>query len=88
MTITIEIPEHIEAALQREFGHNLDRVATEALAIEAYRAGKFSLGQFAEMLGINTYEADGLLKARGVMLEMTVEDVEAELASLKGLLRR
>lgn len=83
MTISIDLPPNIEARLRAEF-LNLDEVAKLGLAIEAYREAKLSLGQFAELLGISQYEADGVLKRRGVMLDLT----EAELATERETLRR
>jgi len=66
----------------------LDRAVNEALAVHAFRAGKLSLGQFAEMLGLSTYEADGLLKQRNILLDHSEEDLERERAALLGLLKR
>lgn len=84
MTVTIHLPEGIEAQLRREMG-NLDQIAKEALAIEAFRAAKLSLGQFAEVLGLSTYDADGLLKQRGVFLHLTDEAAEQERAVVRDL---
>lgn len=84
----LDIPKKIEDVLQREFGDKLEPAAREALGVEAYRTGKLSLGEFAEMLGITTGEADGLLRDRGVYLDMTVSEVEEDVASLRELLRQ
>ena len=64
MSVSIELPENLEQKLRGET-ENLELFAKEALAVEAYRAGKLSLGQFAELLAISQYEADGILKSRG-----------------------
>jgi predicted HTH domain antitoxin len=81
MSITFEIPDWVEATLRREWG-DLDRAAKEAFSVEAFRAGKLSLGQFAELMGMGTYEADGYLKAHGVFLDLS----EAELAEEREML--
>ena len=41
-------------------------MAKLGLAVEAYRNMKLSLGQFADLLGVSQYEADGILKDRNV----------------------
>lgn len=86
MQITIDIPTELERTLRRALGDDLSQAVKEALAMEAYRTGALSLGQFAEMIGVSTYEADGLLKQRGIMLDIDVAEFEEELASLKALI--
>ena len=83
MAISIELPPKLEADLRAD-STDLDQVAKLGFAIEAYRESKLSLGQFAELLGISQYEADGLLKLRGVMLDPN----EAELAAERDTMRR
>jgi predicted HTH domain antitoxin len=84
--ITIDVPRQVEETLRREFGTDLDRTAREALAVEAYRTEKLSVGQVAEMLGISIHEVEGLLKQRGVYLNYSVTDLEHDRESLKTLL--
>lgn len=86
--MTIHLPKETETTLRDAFGDALDREAIEALSVEAYRRGKLSLGQFARLLGIDTYSADGLLKQRGVMLDYTLEDLDREVAFLREYLDR
>lgn len=81
--MTIHLSAEAEATLREAFGDTIDREATEALAVEAYRRGKLSLGQFARLLGIDTYAADGVLKDRGIMLDYTIEDFDREVAFLR-----
>lgn len=83
MVVTFELPQEVERQLRRDW-NNLDQIAKESLAVEALRAGKLSLGQFAHMLGLSAYEADGFLKRRGVMLDQTDDELQREL----GVLRR
>lgn len=82
MSITITLPHDVEARLRAEFA-NLDDVAKLGLAVEAYRNMKLSLGQFAELLGVSQYEADGILKDRQVVLPLS----EAELATERDALQ-
>lgn len=87
MPVSIELPENLELKLRGET-EDLELFAKEAFAIEAFRAGKLSLGQFSELLGISHYEADGILKARGIELEQSDDELESERAALRNLLRR
>ena len=85
MTISIQIPERLEELLRKEMG-DLDQVAKEALAIEAYRSEKLSIGQVAELLGLTVYEAEGVMKQRGINAPLTLADFEHDRATLKRLL--
>jgi predicted HTH domain antitoxin len=87
MAISFQIPDSIEEHLRREIP-DLEGAAKQAFAIDAYREGKLSLGQLAGILGISSYEADGLLKQRGIMLDISAREVEQEVAALRDLLRR
>lgn len=86
MTISIHIPDQLEVQLRYAMG-DLDHVAKEALAIYAYQAEKLSIGQAAELLGLTVYEAEGLMKERGVPAPFTLTDLERDRATLKELLR-
>jgi predicted HTH domain antitoxin len=85
VTISFQLPDQLQVQLERELG-DLPRAAKQALAIEGYRAGAFSLGHLAEGLGISTYEAEGLLKQRGIYLEQSEEELAAERAMLSRVL--
>lgn len=77
MAITIELSGGIEAALRAGWG-DLERAAKEALLIESYRAGKISIGFLAQTLGMGVIEADAWLAKRGVPLNYTADDLEAD----------
>lgn len=85
MSVTFQLPDEIELQLRKDFP-DLDAIAKQSLAIEAVRAGKLSVGQFASILGISVYEADGVLKKHRVYLDLTEEESEAEMATLRRLL--
>ena len=86
MKVTIEIPESIERSLQEQIGNDLTQAAKEALAIAWYQAEKLSIGQVAELLGISVYEADGLMKQRGVEAPFSWEEFEHDRQTLRRLL--
>jgi len=85
MSITIELSPGIEAQLRAGIS-DLDAAAKLGLAIEAYRAGTLTLGQFAELVGVSQYEADGILKERGLMLDLGSEQLAEERKTLSRLL--
>ena len=73
--VTLEIPEDLGRRLAAD-PDQLPRAALEGLALEGIRAGKLTVSQARRLLGIRSrYEMDGFLKAHGVLLELTLEDV-------------
>lgn len=81
MQVTLELPEDL-AHLFGASPAGLSRVALEALALEGLRAGKVTEAQARRLLGISSrYEMDGFLKAHGVLLPLTLEDVERDAAT-------
>jgi predicted HTH domain antitoxin len=77
MTVSFQFPGQLQAQLEREWG-DLGQAAKQALVVEGYRTRALSLGQLAEALGISAYEADGLLKQRGIYLKPSEEELAAE----------
>jgi predicted HTH domain antitoxin len=74
----IDLPDELSAALASS-GQELPRAAFEAIAVEAYRERKISTAQLRRMLGFQTpMQVDGFLKAHGVELEYTLEDLERD----------
>ncbi len=84
MHIDVDIPKNLEQILAAEWG-DLSTAAKEALAIESYRTGKISLGLLAEMLGLSVIEADRWLSQRGIPLNYSPEDLEADRRDLAEL---
>lgn len=87
MHVHFDIPEDIAQQFAGEPG-GVSRAAKEALAIEGIRSGRLTVYQGRQMLGIRSrYEMDGFLKAHGLLLPTTLEDVvkdsETALAALK-----
>ncbi len=81
MQLNIKLPEKIEAALREEWG-DLSVAAKEALAIESYRTGRISTGFVAEMLGMSVIETHQWLAGRGVPMNYSREDLDADLRDL------
>jgi len=75
MQVSLDVPEDVARQFAAEPG-GITRVALEALAVEGVRSGKLTAYQARQMLGISSrYEMDGFLKAHGVLLPITVEQV-------------
>jgi len=75
MQVHLDVPEDVARQFAAEPG-GITRAALEALAIEGVRTGKLTLHQARQMLGIaSRYEMDGFLKAHGVLLPITLDDV-------------
>ena len=61
----------------------------EGLALEGLRTGKLTVAQARRFLGVaSRYEMDGFLKARNIMLPLTVEDVERDAETVRLFLGR
>ncbi len=86
MTIHINLPTSVQTDFSVDF-IRLDPQVQMAIAIEAYREGKLSLGQFAELLGCSQYEADGILKRNGIMIEISEEELAREREALERMLK-
>ena len=75
MQVHFDVPENIARQFATDPG-GVTRAALEALAIEGVRSGKLTTYQARQMLGIpSRYEMDGFLKAHGVLLSVSLEDV-------------
>ncbi len=82
MDVHLEVPEELARRLASD-ATGLARAALEALATEGVRSGKLSVFEARTLLGIQSrYEMDGILKAHGVFLDQTADDVakDAEVA--------
>ncbi len=78
MVISVELPEDIAAHLA-SLGEDLPRAVLEAFALNQYRAGRLTQAQLRRLLGFATrMEVDAFLKAHGVELEYTAEDLERD----------
>jgi hypothetical protein len=76
MTITIEIPDELAAALTAS-GRDLCRAALEAIALDGYRSDRLTEADIRQLLGFETrMEVHGFLKEHGAFLPCTVKDLE------------
>ena len=65
----------------------MNRNSLEAYALEGYSSGRLTAHQVQELLSFETgMDVDAFLKAHGVPLEMTLEDLEEGRKSLDALL--
>lgn len=86
MAITFQLTHEIEVNLERELG-SLSDAAREAFLIESYRRGRLSLGDIASVLGFEThFESERWLGERGVAMNYSLEDLQADRETLNGLL--
>ena len=77
MNVHFDVPEEVARQFTEPGG--IARAAVEALAAEGVRSGKLTVYQARQMLGIaSRYEMDGFLKARGLLLSDTIEQVAAD----------
>ncbi len=80
--VAFTIPPSIEAALRRAFGDDLNRVAREALAIEAYRSGRLTAAEVATLLGLETsIQAQEWLGHRGAARIDSFDDLYVDRAA-------
>jgi predicted HTH domain antitoxin len=86
MKLTIDIPDTVRHALERQLGQNLTQAAKEAMATAWYQAEKLSIGQAAELLGISVYEAEGFMKERHIEAPYSLEDYERDRETIERLL--
>ena len=78
MDVHIDVPEEVARQFTAESG-GIARAAVEALAAEGVRSGKLTVSQARQLLGIRSrYEMDGFLKARGLFLSDTMEQIVAD----------
>ena len=75
MDVRLDIPDEVAHRLAAD-ANGVERAALEAIAIEGVRSEKLTVAQARRLLGIpSRYEMDGFLKAHGVLLTLTLEDV-------------
>jgi hypothetical protein len=78
MTLVLQIPDDAAKLLSAEYA-DLPRAAVEALALEGYRAKRFTDGQLRQMLGFSSrMQVHAFLKERGVHLHYSLVDLEED----------
>ncbi len=87
MTLRLEISDDAHRALNEAWGQDLSRAALEALSIEGYRTGKLSRHDVQTLLGFqNRWETEEWLGSHGVCMNYSMEDLEADRATLNRVL--
>ena len=83
MQVIIDLPEDIAQLLQTN-QQSVERSVLEAIALEGYRSGKLTHAQVKKVLGFQTrLQVDAFLKAHGVDMEYSIEDLERDRETLE-----
>jgi Uncharacterised protein family (UPF0175) len=78
MDVTLHIPDEFAQRLAA-IGGDLSRRALEALALDVYKLGHLTTAELRRLLGFATRAAlDGFLKAHGVSIDYTLDDLERD----------
>jgi len=84
--IQIQLPGDIEQQLRRELG-DLNRVAKEALLLQAFREGKLTHYDLAQALGLDRFQTNAFLRRHNVFEgSLTLEDLEEDRKTLDRVL--
>lgn len=85
MTVTIQLPDDISAALGERWD-NVPRRSLEAIAVEGYRSGALTEAQVRRVLGLESrFLVHALLKEHRVPLRLTDADVNADVSAHREL---
>ena len=85
MDVTVHIPDDLAGPLKAAAG-DLSRRALEGLALEEFKRGHITGAQLRRLLGFESrYELDGFLKAHGILMNVTTEDVRRDVQTLQRL---
>lgn len=87
MSIQFEIPKKIEDQV-RSGGIDPAQTAKELFLVDLYRREQITHHELAEALGLDRYETDGVLKRRGVEIELALEEFRSQVHSLRELRER
>jgi len=78
MDVTVHIPDEFAQRLAAT-GGDLSRRALEALALDEYKLGHLTTAELRRILNFATRAAlDGFLKAHGLSLDYTLDDLERD----------
>jgi hypothetical protein len=88
MTLKVELPSDLEAAIRRNIDGDLDAYAREALAVQMYRDRKLTHGQLQRFLDVKSYEADTILKKHGGVDELTGDKLAAQVEASQNIRRK
>jgi hypothetical protein len=81
MEVSFQIPDDLASRVTA--AGDPSRRALEAFALEEFKNGRITLPELRRMLGLGRIEADGFLKSHGVYEDVTLEDIERDIADLR-----
>jgi len=85
MNVLLTIPDQLASRLMAA-KPDLERQALEAWMLENYRAGRLTIDELGEALGLETLnEVDGFLKAHGVWEDYSIADLRRDRRTLDEL---
>jgi len=87
MDVVVSMPDPVA----RQWGDTpqaIGRHVVEDAVIERYRAGRLSHRQVGEALALDYWQAEAFLKERGVPLNYSAADLDADAATLEKILPR
>lgn len=84
MSIRFELPASIETTL-RAVLPDLDQSAKEAFLVDLYRKRQLLHSDLAAALDLSRDETDGILKRYGVLDDLTLEELDAQVEALRRL---
>jgi predicted HTH domain antitoxin len=86
ITLTLNLPPEVEQRLAGESG-DLSSAVRESFGINLFRRGILTHHELGQVLGIDRFQTDALLKRNDVTeYSLTHEDIDADVSSLKELL--
>ena len=83
--VTIDLPEALAEVFGKTAEMRKQRVLEDA-AVEAYREGRLSHRQVGKLLGLDYWQMEDFFLKRGVPLNYSVADLEADRATMDDLL--
>jgi predicted HTH domain antitoxin len=86
ISVAVNLPPEVEERLRAESG-DLSSAVRESFAINLFRRGILTHHQLGQVLGLDRFETDALLKRNDVTeYSLTHEDIDADVRSLKEFL--
>ena len=86
ISLVVDLPPGVAERLRAESG-DLSSAVRESFAINLFRRGILTYHQLGQVLGLDRFETDALLKRNDVTeYSLTHEDVDADVSSLKEFL--
>ncbi len=83
VSLAVNLPPEVEERLRAESG-DLSSAVRESFAVNLFRRGILTHHELGQVLGLDRFETDALLKRNGVTeYSLTHEDIDADVRSLK-----